>query len=158
MSSIVVKYSQLNEKFDIVADNLESSYGDIYIGVDIPDGKGTVVFDNLSFGYKLTNGPELINDETWPPPGVRYIQTDQDILQTERVYWKPEKTLTLYVWFKNAGVKKEVTYNFDTPRPVSPYPSWIWNGSSWQPPIPYPTDGNTYMWDESTQQWVKVGS
>jgi hypothetical protein len=38
-----------------------------------------------------------------------------------------------------------------------PYPSWLLNTNTcqWQPPIPYPTDGNLYNWNEETQQWVE---
>ena len=37
-----------------------------------------------------------------------------------------------------------------------PYPSWILNTSTflWEAPVPYPTDGGTYVWDEATQSWV----
>ena len=38
-------------------------------------------------------------------------------------------------------------------RPESPYLSWIWDGSEWQPPVPYPDDGNEYMWDEEAVMW-----
>jgi hypothetical protein len=38
-------------------------------------------------------------------------------------------------------------------RPESPYLSWIWDGSKWQPPVPYPDDGNDYMWDEEAVMW-----
>lgn len=39
-----------------------------------------------------------------------------------------------------------------------PYPSWVLNTNTylWQPPVPYPTDGGTYTWDEATQSWVPV--
>ena len=39
-----------------------------------------------------------------------------------------------------------------------PYPSWLLNTETcqWQPPTPYPSDGNMYTWDEATQSWVKV--
>jgi hypothetical protein len=47
------------------------------------------------------------------------------------------------------------TYNetediFITPQP---YPSWIRSGSFWNPPVAYPTDGNKYTWNETTQNW-----
>lgn len=29
---------------------------------------------------------------------------------------------------------------------------------TWIPPVPYPTDGNTYYWDDATRSWVKVPS
>jgi len=39
-----------------------------------------------------------------------------------------------------------------------PYPSWILNPATylWEAPVPYPTDGGTYTWDEATQSWVPV--
>jgi hypothetical protein len=39
-----------------------------------------------------------------------------------------------------------------------PYPSWSLDQTTylWTPPVPYPTDGNTYTWDEATQSWVEV--
>jgi hypothetical protein len=37
-----------------------------------------------------------------------------------------------------------------------PYPSWILNTSTylWEAPVPYPTDGKVYYWDEATLSWV----
>jgi hypothetical protein len=39
-----------------------------------------------------------------------------------------------------------------------PYPSWILNTSTflWEAPVPYPTDGGDYYWNEATQSWVLV--
>jgi hypothetical protein len=39
-----------------------------------------------------------------------------------------------------------------------PYPSWILNTSTflWEAPVPYPTDGGNYVWDEATLSWVLV--
>lgn len=38
-----------------------------------------------------------------------------------------------------------------------PYPSWTLNQDSyWEPPIPFPDDGEVYNWDEENQQWVLV--
>lgn len=40
--------------------------------------------------------------------------------------------------------------------PAKPYPSWVMNNFSylWEAPVPYPTDGKIYVWDESTTSWV----
>jgi hypothetical protein len=55
-----------------------------------------------------------------------------------------------------------VGYNYDhdakafiSPRP---YPSWLLDTATfqWQPPTPYPSDGNMYTWDEETLSWVQV--
>ena len=39
-----------------------------------------------------------------------------------------------------------------------PYPSWILNTQTytWEVPIPYPTDGQDYYWNEATVSWVLV--
>lgn len=39
-----------------------------------------------------------------------------------------------------------------------PFPSWLLNTAdySWQAPVPYPTDGEPYSWDETTQSWVII--
>jgi hypothetical protein len=58
-----------------------------------------------------------------------------------------------------------IGYTFDpTPAPSGafippkPYPSWLLdtNTFQWEPPVPYPTDGGIYTWDEETQTWVPV--
>ena len=37
-----------------------------------------------------------------------------------------------------------------------PYPSWTRNGSFWEPPTPYPTDGLMYQWVESDLNWQVI--
>lgn len=43
--------------------------------------------------------------------------------------------------------------------PPQPYPSWTAIDSFsylWLPPIPYPSDGKGYAWDEATLSWVPI--
>jgi hypothetical protein len=42
--------------------------------------------------------------------------------------------------------------------PPQPYPSWILNEDTcqWDSPVPYPTDGLMYEWDEDTTSWVET--
>lgn len=42
--------------------------------------------------------------------------------------------------------------------PEKPFPSWLLNTTSclWEAPVPYPTDGKAYVWDEEQQSWVKA--
>lgn len=65
----------------------------------------------------------------------------------------------------NGNIRKRyagVGYSFDEQRdafiPPQPYPSWTLDPETcdWVAPIPMPNDGDWYMWDESTQSWVKV--
>jgi hypothetical protein len=38
---------------------------------------------------------------------------------------------------------------------ISPYPSWSLDENyDWKAPVPYPTDGQEYSWDEENLQWV----
>lgn len=39
---------------------------------------------------------------------------------------------------------------FIEPRPLK---GWVWNGSEWVAPTPYP--GDNYKWDEATESWIE---
>ena len=42
--------------------------------------------------------------------------------------------------------------------PVKPFDSWLLDDETclWEAPIPYPTDGQVYTWNESTTSWEEV--
>ena len=44
--------------------------------------------------------------------------------------------------------------------PPQPFPSWHLNKDicDWEPPISYPTDGQIYVWDESTLSWALLNT
>lgn len=52
-----------------------------------------------------------------------------------------------------------INYSYDAVRdafiPPKPYPSWVLNEAEcwWYAPVPYPTDGGVYQWNETTQTW-----
>jgi hypothetical protein len=55
-----------------------------------------------------------------------------------------------------------VGFTYDRTRdafiPPTPYPSWVLNETTcrWDPPMPYPTDGEPYSWNEDSQSWILV--
>ena len=57
-----------------------------------------------------------------------------------------------------AGIGFTYDQNLDAFIPEKPYPSWLLNTNTcqWEPPTPYPSDGNVYTWDEATQSWVEL--
>jgi len=57
-----------------------------------------------------------------------------------------------------AGIGYEYRSDIDGFIPPKPYPSWLLNETTglWDAPVPYPTDGNRYTWDEDTQSWVEI--
>jgi hypothetical protein len=54
-----------------------------------------------------------------------------------------------------------VGYTYDASRDafisIKPYTSWTLDETTcqWKAPIDYPTDGNHYIWDESTTSWTQ---
>jgi len=55
-----------------------------------------------------------------------------------------------------------IGYTWDPVRdafiPPKPYASWVLNEDTclWEPPVPYPEDGQFYAWNEDTTSWVAV--
>ena len=117
-------------------------------------------FAQLDESYIVTEvivvNNETINNLPFPesePVGVTFLQS----LFGSTTVWKQ----TSY----NANFRKNyasIGYTYD---PVldafiapKPYPSWLLNTTTcqWQAPVPYPSDGKTYIWDEATLSWVLV--
>ena len=55
-------------------------------------------------------------------------------------------------------------YTYDEQRdafiPPKPYPSWVLNEATcwWDAPVPEPTDGKMYAWDETQVNWVEISA
>jgi len=55
-----------------------------------------------------------------------------------------------------------IGYVYDSVRDAfyapQPYPSWALDEETcfWNPPTPYPADGNAYTWNEESLSWVAV--
>lgn len=54
-----------------------------------------------------------------------------------------------------------IGFNYDQEKdafyPPQPYSSWLLNEQTflWEPPIPAPNDGNRYLWNEPTTNWIE---
>jgi hypothetical protein len=54
-----------------------------------------------------------------------------------------------------------IGYTYDVGRdafiPPKPFASWLLNETTcrWEAPVAYPTDGEYYVWNESTNSWIK---
>lgn len=67
----------------------------------------------------------------------------------------------------NGNIRKNyagIGFTYDADRdafiPPKPFDSWILNEDTclWEAPVPYPSDGSIYSWDEENQEWVAVGN
>jgi hypothetical protein len=71
-------------------------------------------------------------------------------------------------WIKtsyNGNIRKNyagIGFTYDAERdafiPPKPFESWLLDEETaqWQAPIPYPTDGLIYQWDETVLDWVAL--
>ena len=54
-----------------------------------------------------------------------------------------------------AGIGNTYDKDLDAFIAPKPYPSWLLGpDTNWYAPVPYPTDGKYYTWDEATLSWV----
>jgi hypothetical protein len=57
-----------------------------------------------------------------------------------------------------------IGYFYDSDRdafiPPKPYPSWMLDEFSclWNAPVPMPTNGGPWLWDEDSQSWIEVST
>lgn len=106
------------------------------------------------------------------------IRADQEFVDTQVGYWvlgdyntygnvhyapsPPAEPMTPDGGIPIRGNYPGAGFTYDKTNDVfyapQPYPSWILNTSTWlwEAPVPYPTDGKSYYWDEATLSWVLV--
>lgn len=114
----------------------------------------TVSLKGVEMRLTITADNAEIFDLQLPPDGVRYKQTDQDLLATGRVAWSPDQQIEVDAWCKtNAGHKVTAQASFIAPRPPQPYPSWTWGGTRWVAPETMP-DGEGWQWSEEAGAWL----
>lgn len=115
-----------------------------------------IVFDNLSFGFSTEQDGEITVSYLWPEKGVTYISTEERSVSAILVFLPPDATKRFSFWAENAGTRFEDSTEVTGPRPEKPFDSWVWEGTHWHAPVPYPNDDKWYNWDEDGQQWVVV--
>jgi len=88
---------------------------------------------------------------------LTWVQTSYNTRNGIYVDQKLEESLEKQPLRKNFAVIGG-TYdpNRDAFIPPKPFESWVLNEDTcdWDPPTPYPDNGNYYDWDEATQSWV----
>lgn len=78
------------------------------------------------------------------------------------VYYDPETNQPALD--QNKAFRKNfagIGYTYDKTRdafiPPKPFESWLLNEATccWDSPVPYPTDGKIYYWDETSLSWIE---
>jgi hypothetical protein len=120
----------------------------------------------------ITDGKGIVND---------VIKADQDVIDSgsfgnANLWWQtsyntrgnvhygqngqPDGGVALRANYAGIGYTLDTTIVQDGVVGVfyapQPYPSWILSLQTylWEAPVPYPNDGQTYVWDEITLSWV----
>lgn len=98
------------------------------------------------------------NNELLDENGVEQEQRGIDFLiNWSNGYLSWKQTSYNGTFRKNyAGIGYSYRQDIDAFVPPQPFASWVLNEmtAQWEPPVPYPTDGNLYQWDEATTSWV----
>jgi len=113
-------------------------------------GTGNIVETVISINNSVITDNNGVEQEQL---GVDFINK----LYNTRDVWKQ----TSY----NNNIRKNfagIGFKYDQTRdafiPPKPFNSWILNEDTcrWEAPVAYPTDGQRYIWDETTTNWVLI--
>lgn len=134
-----------------------SAYENILF-IGFTDKAPIISFKNLFFGFELKEYGNIRQYGQFPKPGVKYVQTDQEYLVSVQLETEPTHTYELFLWAENNDTRIEKIFEITIPKPQQPYNSWLWDQEKliWEAPIPYPTDGKPYIWNEYEQEWTLI--
>ena len=124
-------------------------------------------FAKIGLNNKVIEVQSLVNEVLHDANGVEQESIGIDFLTklTGWAIWKQTSYNTHGNQHPNnkpfRGNFAGIGYTYDSTNDVfyapQPYPSWILNNNTWlwESPIPYPTDGKRYIWDETITNWVE---
>ena len=71
---------------------------------------------------------------------------------------EPSEDQTKALRFNYAGIGFTYDEERDAFIPPQPFESWVLDEDTclWEAPVPYPTDGADYVWDEEAGNWSEV--
>jgi len=110
----------------------------VTVGRQEDDGREQELFERTGDVYKQTSYNTY--------GGVHY--TDGE----------PSEDQSKALRFNYAGIGFTYDEERDAFIPPKPFESWVLNEDTclWEAPVPYPTDGADYVWDEETGNWSEV--
>ena len=111
-----------------------------------------LIDDNNIVVNTLVISQENVNTGLWGDPSKMIQYTNYT---RGGVYFGTDEVTPLR--FNTAGIGYTYDSVLDAFIASKPFPSWLLdtNTCQWQAPVPYPTDGKNYYWNEETQQWVE---
>ena len=122
--------------------------------------------------YALLNGNTVVQVITGVHEDETQVDTDGTTVGGSSEAW--ESFYASRPWFAGLTCKRTsyngnyrknyagVGYTYDADRdafiPPKPYSSWVLNEDTcrWDSPVPYPTNGKQYVWNENKREWEEV--
>lgn len=103
----------------------------------------------------------LVSNEDAPDPAPNHSEPlgqifINNLLGLEGIWKQTSYNGTFRKHYAGIGYTYDVT--LDAFIPPKPFPSWILNEETcnWEAPLPYPSDGESYYWDETTTEWILI--
>jgi hypothetical protein len=123
---------------------------------------------DLHFGFKCDNGPVVIagghicaqwgdQELVWPPEGETALTTEQLYVVSGVAFAPPGEDFVVAVKYVDDTKTVEDFHSVERPIPPAPFPSWVWDSSTyqWVAPVPMPYDEtHSHEWDEENQSWI----
>jgi hypothetical protein len=109
---------------------------------------------NLKFSYELQASGKIQKQESYPPDELEYQYVDDNPLVCTEIEIKPDIVHTLIVKIESDSFQDTYQEELRGPIPEKPYPSWIWNGETYQAPVEMLNVPCT--WNESLANWEPI--
>lgn len=157
MSRISAKTNLDTRDWDIEYYDSDPISFDILMGFNRGGQEGDLVtFYGLAYGFEITKDgdTEPFYEESYPPEGVNYVNTDQEYMLRTKVVLEKDTQYKITFWASDKGQTYATEFEFISPEATVRYPSFVWDGEMWRAPIDYPDDGKMYIWNELQKNWV----
>lgn len=104
----------------------------------------------------VISNAELVTDIGGTESEAKGIAFCQSLYGVDTIWKQTSYNGTIRKNFAGLGFTYDATR--DAFIPPKPFASWVLDEGTcqWKAPVPYPSDGSLYRWDEDSRSWVKV--
>jgi len=124
----------------------------VFVHVGFSSDTVPVDIAGVTFEWSAEVDGEVVGSASHPKGGIVYVETVEPWVTNDMFYVAAGEQMDFTFTAVKDGVLYEGGAQVVSLPPPSPFPSWVWNGTVWEPPIPRP--GDEYQWSEEEQRWV----
>ena len=120
-NTLTTTLNLVTRQWDIIENNIILS--SILFEFGFTSDESPVVFNNLSFGLIVQKLESIVYYKSYPKVGIKYINTDQEVLEKTLVDLEPNTTYKVTLWAEDSNLRTETIYSLATPE-VEAYPDY----------------------------------